>query len=130
MPSIVLTQEQLDMINSDLKREKVIQEIHEKWQTINKTQKLFVLEYLKVLHPQSSEFLRMGSGFAGDFHRRFYSCLFANSWFKMCRLGRSVGRGGPQRSKGGEIPAVTDTSYSHGMFEISELERQGFCQIF
>ena len=50
MPSIVLTQEQLDMINSDLKREKVIQEIHEKWQTISKTQKLFVLEYLKVLH--------------------------------------------------------------------------------
>ena len=43
MPSIVLTQEQLDMINSDLKREKVIQEIHEKWQTISKTQKAFVL---------------------------------------------------------------------------------------
>jgi hypothetical protein len=55
MPSIVLTQEQLDMINSDLKREKVIQEIHEKWQTINKTQKLFVLEYLKVLHPHKEK---------------------------------------------------------------------------
>lgn len=55
MPSIVLTQEQLDMINSDLKREKVIQEIHEKWQTISKTQKLFVLEYLKVLHPHKEK---------------------------------------------------------------------------
>jgi hypothetical protein len=55
MPSIVLTQEQLDMINSDLKREKVIQDIHEKWQTINKTQKLFVLEYLKVLHPHKEK---------------------------------------------------------------------------
>ena len=55
MPSIVLTQEQLDMINSDLKRERVIQEIHEKWQTISKTQKLFVLEYLKVLHPHKEK---------------------------------------------------------------------------
>jgi hypothetical protein len=55
MPSIILTQEQLDMINSDLKREKVIQEIHEKWQTISKTQKLFVLEYLKVLHPHKEK---------------------------------------------------------------------------
>lgn len=55
MPSIVLTQEQLDMINSDLKREKVIQEIHEKWQTTSKTQKLFVLEYLKVLHPHKEK---------------------------------------------------------------------------
>ena len=55
MPSIILTQEQLDMINSDLKREKVIQEIHEKWQTTSKTQKLFVLEYLKVLHPHKEK---------------------------------------------------------------------------
>ncbi len=27
---------------------------------------------------ESHEFSRIGSGFAGDFHRRFYSCLFAN----------------------------------------------------
>ena len=29
-----------------------------------------------------------------------------------------------------EIPAVTDSRYSHGMFEISELEHRGFCPIF
>jgi len=46
------------------------------------------------------------------------------------RLGKASGRGGPQRSCGGKIPAVTDSRYSHGMFEISELERQGFCKIF
>ena len=32
--------------------------------------------------------------------------------------------------EGKKIPAVTDIRYSHGMFEISELERQGFCKIF
>lgn len=46
------------------------------------------------------------------------------------RLGGAAGRGGPQRSKGGEIPAVTGSRYSHGMFEISELERQGFYPLF
>ena len=32
--------------------------------------------------------------------------------------------------EGKKIPAVTDIRYSHGMFEISALERWGFCPIF
>jgi hypothetical protein len=32
--------------------------------------------------------------------------------------------------EGKKIPAVTYTRYSHGMFEISELERWRFCPIF
>ena len=32
--------------------------------------------------------------------------------------------------EGKKIPAVTDIRYSHGMFEISELERQEFCPLF
>ena len=41
------------------------------------------------------EFSRIGSGFAGEFHCRFYSCLFANSWFKCAALGKS---GEPRRT--------------------------------
>ena len=55
--------------------------------------------------------------FAVGFIRVYLLILGSN----VQRLGRAAGRGGPQRSKGGEIPAVTGSRYSHGMFEISEL---------
>jgi hypothetical protein len=55
MSDIIITNEQLDRISDQLKREKVIQSIKENWAKCNKEQRLFVLEYLKVLHPEKSQ---------------------------------------------------------------------------
>jgi hypothetical protein len=71
----------------------------------------------------------MGSGFVGDFHRRFSLLKFAvqmcSAW-EECRAEEDLSVPG----EGKKIPAVTDIRYSHGMFEISELERQGFYPLF
>jgi len=45
-------------------------------------------------------FHEWGSGFAGEFHLRFYSCLFARFVFRMCRVGTS-GQEGLIRFPGG-----------------------------
>lgn len=55
MSDIIITNEQLDRISDQLKREKAIQSIKENWAKCNKEQRLFVLEYLKVLHPEKSQ---------------------------------------------------------------------------
>jgi hypothetical protein len=60
----------------------------------------------KVIQPRIA---RMGSGFAGEFYYRFYSCLFANSWFKCAALAKS---GEPRRTsafqgKGKSRPSQT-----------------------
>jgi hypothetical protein len=100
----------------------------------------------------------MGSGFTGEFHRRFYSVLFANFDSiapALSPFGPTIGcsasclprhsvvvqiisawaarRAKEDLSVSGEvrkIPAVTDSRYSHGMFEISELERQESSPLF
>jgi len=112
----------------------------------------------KFLIHEEHDFSRMGGSFAGEFCCRFYSCLFANfdsiapapspfgptvGCSTSCPPRHSVvvhmgGAWAESRAEedlsvpveGKKIPAVTYTRYSHGMFEISELERQGFCQIF
>ena len=48
------------------------------------------------------------------------------SAWEECRAEEDLGVPGEVR----KIPAVTDIRYSHGMFEISELERQGFYPLF
>ena len=55
MSDIIITNEQLDRISDQLKREKTIQSIKENWGKCNKEQRVFVLEYLKVLHPEKSQ---------------------------------------------------------------------------
>ena len=99
----------------------------------------------------------MKSGFAGEFRCRFYLCLFANfdsiapalspfgpniGCSTSCSPRHSVvvqmcsawaeARAEEDLSVPGEreIPAVTDSRYSHGMFEISELEHRGFYPLF
>ncbi len=52
---------------------------------------------------KSREFSRMGSGFAGESHARFYSCLFAKCVVEMCsEVGSAAGRGEPWRSGEGK----------------------------
>lgn len=55
MSDIIITNEQLERISDQLKIEKTIQSIKENWGKCNKEQRVFVLEYLKVLHPEKSQ---------------------------------------------------------------------------
>lgn len=55
MSDIIITQEQLGKISEELKREKALHSIKENWEKCTKEQKIFVLEYLRVIHPNKSK---------------------------------------------------------------------------
>jgi hypothetical protein len=55
MSSIVITQQQLDRVSEDLKREELIKSIHEKWEKCSVEQRVFVLEFLKAVNPQKKK---------------------------------------------------------------------------
>lgn len=55
MPSIVLSQKQFDHISNQLKNEKLIESLKTKWEQASKDQRIFVLEYMKVLYPEKKK---------------------------------------------------------------------------
>ena len=55
MPNIVLTQKQFDKISEELKNEKLIESLKTKWKEASKEDRIFVLEYMKVLYPEKKK---------------------------------------------------------------------------
>lgn len=55
MPNIVLSQKQFDRISEELKNEKLIESLKTKWREASKEDRLFVLEYMKVLYPEKKK---------------------------------------------------------------------------
>ena len=55
MPKIIITQDQLESISENLRNEKLSQSIDEKWKKFSMEEKLFVLEFLKVTHPDKKK---------------------------------------------------------------------------
>jgi len=55
MPSVIITQKQLERISEDLKQDNVINTLVEKWEKCTKDQKIFVLEFLKAVHPEKKK---------------------------------------------------------------------------
>ena len=55
MPNIVLSQKQFDRISEELKNEKLIESLKTKWKQASKEERIFVLEYMKVLYPEKKK---------------------------------------------------------------------------
>ncbi len=55
MPNIVLSQKQFDRISEELKNEKLIESLKTKWKEASKEDRIFVLEYMKVLYPEKKK---------------------------------------------------------------------------